>query len=316
MKLPRTILVAVDFSTGSHAAMEQAVRLALSCGASLHVVHVVDSAAVATMAEMQGGGYESHAASAAQGARDALDRWMQQWGPQTAYDGIIAMGHPVHEILEHVRALNAGLLVAGPQGAGRGTTHAGAGSVAARLARHSPVPVLLVRPAHEQAFQKIVACLDFSPASTDVMQAACLVAREHAGRVECLHVWKEPWVVDFDPESTVTSNYPVIVFTRQEKEAHIQDLLEQLRAHVAAASPDVPCTEVLQEAGSHGAGIVDHARESQADLVVIGRTGHGRLRELLLGSTAERLLNHTPCSVLVVHSSPKGAPEPSPSLPK
>ena len=311
MKTPFPVLAAVDFSTGSHAALLQAVRAAAARGAPLHVLHVVDSAAVATIAETRGETYAAHADAAAKGAQAALERWLGQCGVHSPCQATIAVGHPVREILEHVRTLQAGLLVAGLQGAGQST--AGAGSVAAKLARKSPVPVLLVRPGHPHAFQKILACVDFSPASAQVMEEARQLARENATGLECLHVWQEPWVVDFDPESTMTSAYPVIIFTKEERQAHTQQLQEELRRHMGAAAPDVPCTEALREALSPGAGIVDHAREHQADLIVLGSTGHHQLRDALLGSTAERVLHHVPCSLLVVRTKPAAQPPARPN---
>jgi nucleotide-binding universal stress UspA family protein len=41
------------------------------------------------------------------------------------------------------------------------------------------------------------------------------------------------------------------------------------------------------------------ARELGADLLVVGHAGHARLRHLL-GSTADRVVEHAPCPVLVV----------------
>ena len=46
----------------------------------------------------------------------------------------------------------------------------------------------------------------------------------------------------------------------------------------------------------------DHAAENQIELIVIASHGYGPLRQLLIGSTAERVLHHTSCPVLVVPS--------------
>jgi nucleotide-binding universal stress UspA family protein len=46
--------------------------------------------------------------------------------------------------------------------------------------------------------------------------------------------------------------------------------------------------------------IVKLARERQADVIVVGMHGHGFLAHALAGSTAERVLHHAPCPVLVV----------------
>ncbi len=48
-------------------------------------------------------------------------------------------------------------------------------------------------------------------------------------------------------------------------------------------------------------GIVKHAKEWGADLVVIGSHGRRGLSRILLGSVTERVVRHAPCPVLVVH---------------
>jgi nucleotide-binding universal stress UspA family protein len=47
-------------------------------------------------------------------------------------------------------------------------------------------------------------------------------------------------------------------------------------------------------------GLVDAARVHGADLIVLGHTGSGYVTRALLGSTAENVLRHAPCDVLVV----------------
>ena len=50
--------------------------------------------------------------------------------------------------------------------------------------------------------------------------------------------------------------------------------------------------------------IVEEARKSRCDLIVIGTHGRGVLGRLLLGSTAEWVVRHAPCPVLTVAHSP------------
>jgi nucleotide-binding universal stress UspA family protein len=51
--------------------------------------------------------------------------------------------------------------------------------------------------------------------------------------------------------------------------------------------------------GRPGSAIVDEARAMEADLVVVGSRGHGRIATMLLGSTASEIVDHAPCPVLV-----------------
>lgn len=52
--------------------------------------------------------------------------------------------------------------------------------------------------------------------------------------------------------------------------------------------------------GSPAAALCDHARHTRAELVVLGRTGASRLRDRLLGTTAERVVRTGSTSALLV----------------
>jgi nucleotide-binding universal stress UspA family protein len=53
-------------------------------------------------------------------------------------------------------------------------------------------------------------------------------------------------------------------------------------------------------AGHAASELVRVATERNIDLIVLGHTGHSRLHHLFLGSTADRVVEHAPCAVLVV----------------
>ena len=52
--------------------------------------------------------------------------------------------------------------------------------------------------------------------------------------------------------------------------------------------------------GDPRSAIVDHAKAWSADLIVVGSHGYTGLKRLLLGSVAEFVVSHAPCSVEVV----------------
>ncbi|OYW71043.1 MAG: hypothetical protein B7Z37_28855 [Verrucomicrobia bacterium 12-59-8] len=293
-----TILVAVDFSTGSRTAFEQAVRIAALQGAKIQVLHVVDSAAVAALADSREEPFENHAKAATEGASTALTRWMEQSPAPDNYEVTIALGTPLHEILEHARTLNADLLVAGIAGAGE--MPAGAGSISSKLARKAQTPVLLVRTNHPQPFRKIVACLDFSENSRAVVEQAHSLARMDGAEVDFLHVWQEPWVAMAYPTPFADTSVPTVMYTPEDRATLVEGLRKELHEFVGDAAKGIESTEVLHEASSHGNGIVAHAQETLADLIITGGKGRTNLRYVLLGSTAERLLTRLPCSLLVV----------------
>ena len=94
-------------------------------------------------------------------------------------------------------------------------------------------------------------------------------------------------------------------FTRPEH-AWFSELLGSVSAQILTRARD--------RARQHGAGqvrldsregdvaatLIDMARQQQADTIVVGKRGIGRAAELLLGSTAQKLVSLAPCKVLVV----------------
>lgn len=295
---PKTILAAVDFSTGSRAALEHAARLAKLHNARLHVLHVMDAQAIAALADRRGESFDSAAAHALDGGRKALDSWLSQTRLPEDCGVDILTGTPLHEILEQVKRLGANLLVAGVAGAGEHS--GGAGSVSGKLARKCPVDVLLVRSGHPDAFQKVVACVDFSPHSQRVAAAAREVALHDGAEVDFLHVWSAGGAL---LPLAVGYGEVFVDVAGMEKAAHDEEkdnVAAQLHELVRDAAQGIQAREVLHEDHKAGQGIADHAQTAGADLIVIGALGRTNLRYLFLGSTAERLLARLNSSVLVI----------------
>ena len=62
----------------------------------------------------------------------------------------------------------------------------------------------------------------------------------------------------------------------------------------------MPVTLRVMERVNIREAIVDHVNERKADLVVLGTRGKTGLRELLIGTTAEKVVSNAPCSILAV----------------
>lgn len=59
--------------------------------------------------------------------------------------------------------------------------------------------------------------------------------------------------------------------------------------------------------------IADVAKEADADLIVVGTRGHGRVAGMLLGSVTQRLLHVAPCPVLAVPAKVPRMPSSEPA---
>jgi nucleotide-binding universal stress UspA family protein len=139
----RRIVVPVDFSECSEHALDLAVDLARESEAELTLVHVVEVPAYAypepsvSFADLL-----TPLADLAQEKLDQLvTRVRGRWPPTR---GLLKLGVPWEQALSAAAQVGADLVVIGTHGR-RGVAHALMGSVAERVVRASPVPVLTVR---------------------------------------------------------------------------------------------------------------------------------------------------------------------------
>lgn len=82
-------------------------------------------------------------------------------------------------------------------------------------------------------------------------------------------------------------------------ERHRAHAEKSLRDYVAHHLPGSDAEAVVVTGLPHDA-ITRYARERKADLIVVGTHGHGFVAHVLVGSTAERIVHHAPCPVLIV----------------
>jgi nucleotide-binding universal stress UspA family protein len=81
--------------------------------------------------------------------------------------------------------------------------------------------------------------------------------------------------------------------------------LDDARREIGSARADLEVEMVLAR-GRAASTIVGHAREMDADLVVVGHRGMGEWESRLLGSVSAEVVDHAPCPVLVVRDDQLG----------
>lgn len=60
-------------------------------------------------------------------------------------------------------------------------------------------------------------------------------------------------------------------------------------------------SEIISGDGTSEVGVItSYAKKNNIDLIVIGKKGHSKFRQLLVGSVSNGVINHAPCPVLVV----------------
>ena len=143
--------------------------------------------------------------------------------------------------------------------------------------------------AAQMRLQTILVPTDFSAASRKALVHAAALARLGGGDVTLVHVIEPPPYPQF--------GYAHIPLKEAKLKRSARERLEALRQELADVG--VKCAFVIRT-GSAFHEITEQAREQQADVIVIATHGRGALAHLLLGSTAERVVRHAPCPVLVV----------------
>ncbi len=147
--------------------------------------------------------------------------------------------------------------------------------------------------------RKVLVPTDFSGCANYALPYAAAIARAAGAKIMCVHV-VEPIV-------------PAVGYTGLAEPMPIADISEQLEDSAERELPELAeCEEFngldVEELIVHGdaaAEIVRVAGEHKVDLIVVsshGRTGLGRI---IFGSTAEAVVRHASCPVLVVKPPPQ-----------
>jgi len=140
------ILVPTDFSTASDAALDFAKTVAGTFGASLHLLHVFEDPVIPA------GFPEAYAPLPAETRATLVDDARQQLAARLSVADrdlvnattAVVSGVPAMAIVEYAQDHNIDLIVMGTHGR-TGVAHLFVGSVAERVVRLAPCPVLTVR---------------------------------------------------------------------------------------------------------------------------------------------------------------------------
>ena len=149
---------------------------------------------------------------------------------------------------------------------------------------------------HEN-FKRILVTTDFSESGDHAVAHAFRMAADHGADVILCHVIEtiiapNPLYAHYYPADFLNPEIQV----RAEKEA-TDALLERTPKEEALAAV---AHSTLVVHGSPAEEIIRCALDQAVDLIVIATHGRTGLRHLLMGSTAERVIRHGHCPVLVV----------------
>jgi len=308
------ILFATDGSPGSEIALDLLLSLRYRPTDRIDVVSVPVHSYVG--ASLDGTGVfvseiiEVETAAARRTAAEAVAR-IHARGVTTGVR--IVEGPAAEAIIATAVAAKDELIVVGSRGRGR---IAGAilGSTARALARHSPVPVLVVRERREAPMRILVAS-DGSEDSNAAVTALGALPLPRNADVTVLYVARDAADANWPP-GTFGDELRAAV-ERDERQA----ALEALRV-AAARLPSGVQAHLEIEHGPVADRVLGHAGAMGADLIVLGARGSNLGTLFIQGSTADRVLAGAHCAVLVaravdtetIDAVDSAAPEPTAAM--
>ncbi len=307
MKHYSSMVVGVDFTPCSGVALAQAIRLARGTAGQVHVVHVIDTLVVADMEEalsqLQREIRESLVAAAQaewQVFRESVP------GAQNLSLEVLINNRTVG-ILQSLRQQAAPLLVLGAFG--EAAPDVGVGTVATSCVRKCAADVLLVRDSQggTAPFRCVVVGVDFSPTSRRALERAAMLAQVEGAVLHVLHVYQVPWTgLAHKVMHAQGAGAPESPSLNQEHRASVERKLAEFCQPVLAQHPSLGTHLTLFDYTGHRSGVVEFAATVEADLIVLGTRGRSNVRDMILGSTAEKALEQSRCSVLAVSAAIEG----------
>jgi len=180
------------------------------------------------------------------------------------------------------------------------------GSVAERVSRLSPMPVMLVRgdgkvEPSTGLFKRILAPVDGSEAGQPAFALADYLATRLGAELQVLHVTPRMPLPLGDPwgGSVMIYNWED---TQRILEQEGKAILDAARIKVKTPRVSIEMTQANTRREADV--IVEYARQHQSDLIVMGTHGRTGLEYLLLGSVAEGVAHHAPVPLLLIRPTP------------
>jgi nucleotide-binding universal stress UspA family protein len=274
------ILAPTDFSPSAESAMRSAEYLCRQERARLDLLHVIQLPAPSYLGRL--GLDRDLRQTWIVGAREQLAELARGFaGSELEVETILREGKPWSEILDVARERGTDLICLGNSG------HSALermllGSSAENVVRRSDVPVLIVRDRPLTGVRRILVPVDFDPGTKVAIRFA--LAKFPAAEISALHV-----VAPLPPADPVVGPLVPNLAAIREK---IRRLLDNSGAREV--------TESVRLMADPAEAVLEAARETEVDLLVLTTHGRRGVKRAMLGSVAEKVVRHADRPVLVL----------------
>jgi nucleotide-binding universal stress UspA family protein len=297
-----SILVPTDFSEQAEHALHYAASLGERFGATIHLVHVNTLHGYPGQAELPAfPDLTPYLERADRAARRQLDAGVDHGGlaEATVVKALLRAASAEDAIVEYARSKGVDLVIMPTHGR-TGVAHALVGSVAERVVRLSPCPVLAVRKGDRDFVDPetgavrigtVVLAHDLSENAWRALRYVVDHLRPYRPTIHLLHAidLEVPAIYARVGVDSILEMYPDV-------RRDLRGLLEERARHVVPEGLEVVSAAV--EGKPHKVA-AEYARSREADLLVVAAETKTTGGERVVGGTAERIFRHAPCPTLI-----------------
>jgi nucleotide-binding universal stress UspA family protein len=198
------------------------------------------------------------------------------------------IGHPVDVIVETARAAHCQLLILGARGLGP-LKELMLGSVSHRVLMHAPCSLMIIK--HPLVhLQKILLPIEGREDAEAALQFLALHPFRQRVEVEVFTVWPQP---QLSWPMTAGQSDSLELLAIEEARARMKPITDRLiemnmacQAHVGIGNPAYA--------------ILEQAKASHSDLIMMGTHARGGFSRLLMGSVSHAVLHQATCPVLII----------------
>lgn len=225
----------------------------------------------------------------------------------------IGIGKGFIEVIRDVLLLQRDLVMKPAENLERIAQRLSFGSMDMKLLRQCPCPVWITRPTPQQSSRKILAAVDYDQdeahddaLNPHILNIASSLALADFAELHIVHAWRLPFESYLRSGHTATAQVEVYSMLQQAEEKRriwLQALVDKHCAAQGEAADNYLQPQLHLKNGDADQVVSALANLLDVELIVMGTAGRAGIPGLLIGNTAEDILNQLDSSVLAVKPS-------------
>jgi universal stress protein E len=297
MQAYKNILVAVDSGETPLPELERAQQIAKYSGGTLHIVDVLRDLNVAARLLSQWQTEHEKLAEEKLVALEALAATSRKQGIESTCE--LLHGNSSQQLLQLVQKRDIDLLVKRAKGTSSAETGA-IGSTANQLLSRAPCSLWLTQGERSQACRRILAAVDATPDDAAhaalnrlILQRSLDLVKREGCELHVVYAW------DIYDSELLRGRLP---------ESEFDEMIERNRLcheesyerEVSEFGLHVSDEHIHMLRGQPTVVIPDFCKAHEIDLMVCGTVARVGISGMMIGNTANRMLNRVPCSILTI----------------